>query len=97
MRQFFASHLKYPATTINAGISGRLYVHLTVLANGTVGKAFIARRELTKETEGDYAGPVDPGKVALDQEMLRVVQALRFEPSAAASDTVTVAQAFSIQ
>lgn len=80
-----------------AGLGGRIYVHLTVLANGTVSQATITRRELTKETAREYDGPEKPGKAALDREMLRIAQALRFEPSAALTDTVTITQSFSIQ
>lgn len=97
MYRFIGGHVKYPATTLSAGLSGRIYVRLTVLAGGTVGEAVITRRELSKETERGYDGPVDPGKAALDKEALRIVQALRFEPGPAAVDTVTIVQSFSIQ
>ena len=72
-------------------------MHLTVLANGTVSWVTITRRELTKEMVREYNGPEKLGKAALDQEVLRIAQALRFEPSTAAVDTVTIAQSFSIQ
>ncbi|MGI4884073.1 MAG: energy transducer TonB [Janthinobacterium lividum] len=89
--------MKYPATTLAAGISGKLYVHLTVLATGAVARAVITRRELSKEAQGEYDGPANLGEAALDKELLRVVQTLRFEASKVASDTVTIVQIFGIQ
>lgn len=95
--RFISGHLKYPATTLAAGISGKLYVHLTVLATGAVARAVITRRELSKEAQGEYDGPANLGEAALDKELLRVVQTLRFEASKVASDTVTIVQIFGIQ
>ena len=97
MRQFIASHLKYLVTTIYVGIGGQIYVHPAVLAKGTVRQASITRRELTKETARGCNMPEKLGKTALDQEVLRITQALRFEPGPAAVNTVTIAQSFSIQ
>lgn len=92
---FASSQIKYPHNTLRAGIDGTVYARLTLSAGGTVSQASITRREL-HEQGGDNTYS-EKGKAALDAEVLRVLQALRFQPSGAANDTVTTSQRFVMQ
>lgn len=92
--QFAGSHIKYPANSLRAGVSGKISATLIVLANGAVSQVRITKRELVEE---GGPGTATLGVAALDAELTRVLKALRFEPSARAKDSVSVTQAFSIQ
>jgi TonB family protein len=93
--QFASSQSKYPSNTLRAGIDGIIYVRLTIAGDGTVSQAEITRRILS--AEGGDSGYVEKGKAALDAEVVRVAQALRFQPSSSEIDTVTISQRFLMQ
>jgi hypothetical protein len=94
LHRFFSSQAKYPTTTLQAQVEGKIYARLTVLADGTVSAVAITRR--------DFLGEPDPltaakGIADLDAEVTRVMKLIRFEPGSAASDTVTVTTMFRMQ
>ena len=95
LNQFASSQAKYPSNTLRAGIDGIVYVRLTVASNGAVTQADIIRRTLS--AEGGDVTYSEKGKADLDTEVLRVARALRFQPSAAGADTVTISQRFVMQ
>ncbi|MBF9238882.1 TonB family protein [Hymenobacter sp. BT683] len=92
---FTNRQLKYPSNSLRAGIDGKLHVHLTVAADGSVSRATIIRREL--KAEGGDAVYAEKGYADLDAEALRVSHSLRFKPSNVAVDTVTITYRFLMQ
>jgi len=95
LHQFARPHINNPFNTLLAGIEGIIYVRLTVMADGSVRRTEIIRRNLTEE--GGNASYSESGRGALDAEVLRVTQALRFSPSSARADTVTISHRFVMQ
>lgn len=93
--RFAASTTLYPPSTIRAGIDGLMYVRLTIAADGTVSQAIITRRALN-DSGGDDAY-FKQARADLDAEVLRTMRGLRFKPSKADGDTVTLTQRFVVQ
>jgi len=94
LHRFVSSQAKYPAATLRAQVEGRIYARLTVLADGTVSQVAITRRDFLSEPDPLTAAK---GIADLDAEVTRVMKLVRFEPSGAASDTVTVTSMFRMQ
>ncbi|MDO7852639.1 energy transducer TonB [Hymenobacter convexus] len=90
--QFQRQNVKYPATSLRAGVGGSVAALLTVLPNGKVGAVRITRRLLDATASIDGATPA--AEAALDAEVIRVVSQMQFEPAAISADTVTVIQRF---
>ena len=95
--QTASRQLKYPQNSLRAGLEGKIYVRLTILADGSVGQAIVTRRELASWHKEEDKKLSDLGKADLDAEVLRVMRSVHFEPSKMASDTVTIASGFAIQ
>ena len=93
--RFTNSQAKYPSNTLRAGIDGIIYVRLTVMADGSVGGAEIIRRKLMEQGGDDSYS--ERGRAALDTEVLRVTQILRFAPSSMRADTVIISHRFVMQ
>jgi hypothetical protein len=86
---------RFPATSLSAGVGGQLKALLTVLPDGKVGNVKIISRVMD-------AIPAWPTKTTsngadLNDEVVRVMSQLRFEPASKASDTITVWQRFRIE
>lgn len=92
---FINQHTRFPATSLNAAVGGMVTALLTVLPDGKVGNVKITSRKMDSK-------PAWPTKTTsdgadLDTETIRILSQLRFEPSVAASDTVTFWHRFLIQ
>lgn len=94
--QFQRQNIKYPVTSLRAGVGGSVAALLTVLPNGKVGVVRITRRVLD-ESATSIEAPTPAAEEALDAEVIRVASQMRFEPSALSEDTVTVIQRFVFQ
>ena len=94
--QFQQQHIKYPVTSLRAGIGGTIAARLTILPDGKVVKVTITRHILD-EGVASIDAPSSVAETALDAEVMRVVYQMRFEPSTIPADTVTVIQRFVFQ
>ena len=92
--RFQNQYVRYPSTSLRAGVGGKISARLTVLANGKVGAVVILRRELDKAAP--FLNASSPAaEAALEAEVIRVVSQIRFEPgTGTGTDTVTVSQRF---
>ena len=91
--QFQRQNIKYPVTSLRAGLGGRIAARLTVMPDGRVGRVRIIRC-VVDEDVASIDGPSPAAEAALDAEVLRVVSQMRFESSTVSEDTVTVIQRF---
>lgn len=90
--RFQNQQVRYPSTSLRAGVGGKISARLTVLANGKVSAVAILRRELDEAVPSLNASS-PAAEAALEAEVIRVVSQIRFEPGTG-TDTVTVSQRF---
>ncbi|MET4073241.1 hypothetical protein [Hymenobacter sp. UYCo722] len=94
--RFQQQNIRYPVTSLRAGVGGTVAARLTVLPDGRVGTVQITRR-VYDSAVASIEAPSLAAEAALDAEFIRVVSQLKFEPAAIPADTVTVNQRFVMQ
>ena len=94
--KYVGSGFKWPNSTFEAGIEGRVVVRLILAPDGTVVHAEIAQRDLKQAAGYIEEEGLDRGIAALEAEALQFMKKLRFE-SAATSDTISVPLSIKMQ
>ncbi|GAA4023569.1 hypothetical protein GCM10022409_04290 [Hymenobacter glaciei] len=88
---------KYPSTTLRAQIEGTIYVQLIVLADGSIAKAEIIKRQLNEElADNSNTKVLAKAKDDLDAEALKPLAHIRFA-AGAKIDTIVVPRRFVMQ
>ena len=88
--------IRYPVTSLRAGVGGKFFAMLTVLPSGKVGNVQIVRHVLD-ESVPSMEAPSSASLAAMETEFVQTVKQMSFEPSSVLSDTVTVTQTFKFQ
>ena len=96
--RFMSQYLKYPEAAVKAGMTGRVYVRLTVGPNGRVNAAQVVHRQVVSLLAAPPpAAETAAATAALEAETLRIFLAARFQIAKLKEDTVTVSASYQIQ